>query len=71
VWLVLVVSNGLEISREPPPGLAEPDSWSETFQDFLTQCLQKVRRHGSCLIWLYDVDYVSAAQPHCLQDFFA
>jgi hypothetical protein len=44
--VVLVIGKGLVISREPPPGLAEPDSWSETLQDFLTQCLQKVRRRG-------------------------
>lgn len=30
------------ISRDPPPGLADPQAWSDTFRDFLAQCLQKV-----------------------------
>lgn len=30
------------ISRDPPPGLADPAGWSDTFKDFLAQCLQKV-----------------------------
>jgi serine/threonine protein kinase len=47
-WKVHPLRVIFMISREPPPGLAEPDSWSETFQDFLTQCLQKVRRCRFC-----------------------
>jgi serine/threonine-protein kinase 24/25/MST4 len=41
-WKVHPLRVIFMISREPPPGLAEPDRWSDTFQDFLTQCLQKV-----------------------------
>jgi serine/threonine-protein kinase 24/25/MST4 len=49
-WKVHPLRVIFMISREPPPGLAEPNSWSETFQDFLTQCLQKVRCNRLC-VW--------------------
>ena len=29
------------IPSRPPPTLAEPDAWSDNFNDFLAQCLQK------------------------------
>eukprot|EP00878_Enallax_costatus_P030375 GHUV01033068.1.p1 GENE.GHUV01033068.1~~GHUV01033068.1.p1 ORF type:complete len:305 (+),score=55.64 GHUV01033068.1:367-1281(+) len=40
-WKVHPLRVIFMISREPPPGLANPDAWSETFRDFLAQCLQK------------------------------
>ncbi|WIA38974.1 hypothetical protein OEZ86_005126 [Tetradesmus obliquus] len=40
-WKVHPLRVIFMISREPPPGLAEPERWSDTFRDFLAQCLQK------------------------------
>lgn len=34
------------IVKDPPPRLADKDRWSLNFQDFVAQCLQKVRDRG-------------------------
>jgi serine/threonine-protein kinase 24/25/MST4 len=41
-WKVHPLRVIFMISRDPPPGLADPAEWSDTFKDFLAQCLQKV-----------------------------
>jgi serine/threonine-protein kinase 24/25/MST4 len=42
-WKVHPLRVIFMISREPSPVLAQPNAWSETFKDFVSQCLQKVR----------------------------
>jgi serine/threonine protein kinase len=67
-WKVHPLRVIFMISREPPPGLAEPAKWSETFQDFLTQCLQKVRVWGlKCWSWVRFgmLECLSQAEPGC------
>jgi hypothetical protein len=50
VWCVLTIWAAVAPALEPllwlqrKPSCLEPDQWSDTFQDILTQCLQKVRR---------------------------
>jgi len=41
-WKVHPLRVIFMISRDPPPGLADPTAWSDMFRDFLAQCLQKV-----------------------------
>lgn len=35
-----------QVVKDPPPRLADKERWSLSFQDFVAQCLQKVRALG-------------------------
>jgi serine/threonine protein kinase len=35
-----------QVVRDPPPRLADKERWSLAFQDFVSQCLQKVGVQG-------------------------
>ncbi|KAF8064667.1 stk3 [Scenedesmus sp. PABB004] len=62
-WKVHPLRVIFMISREPPPALAAPGAWSDTFADFLAQCLQKAAAMRPTARYLQQHRFVVGQRP--------
>ncbi|KAG8189313.1 hypothetical protein JTE90_019070 [Oedothorax gibbosus] len=49
-----------QIARNPPPTLKKTSGWSETFKDFISECLERNAEHRPCILELLLHPFITA-----------
>ncbi|CAI6355450.1 unnamed protein product [Macrosiphum euphorbiae] len=57
-----------QIVRNPPPGLSKPSNWSQLFNDFIAECLEKNPDHRPCMEELLEHPFITQVPENVQQE---
>ncbi|XP_026818211.1 neither inactivation nor afterpotential protein C [Rhopalosiphum maidis] len=57
-----------QIVRNPPPGLSKPSNWTQLFNDFIAECLEKNPDHRPCMEELLEHPFLTQVPDNVQQE---
>ncbi|CAH1732571.1 neither inactivation nor afterpotential protein C isoform X3 [Aphis gossypii] len=57
-----------QIVRNPPPGLSKPSNWTQLFNDFIAECLEKNSDHRPCMEELLEHPFITQIPDNVQQE---